>query len=381
MKNNLPLLLSVFAVFIFSIPVLAQEKGQITIGTQGPETGPIATSGNQILAGVKLAVKEINENGGVNGKPVKLINIDSRGDKVESVNAAKKLINSKVCAIAGDLSSGSMFAIRDIVNRSKTPIISSGATAEGITAGRPYVFRNILLDAQGVPAIIETAVKKKGWKKFALITSENNDSSVSMAEIFKRELPKFGGTIVAEQTIFDGDTDVSAQITSIKNKPFDALIFTGYYGEASLLLLEMRRQSMPQTIIGGDGIMFPTLWKVAGDAALGTMFFSGYAPDFPDAKVAEFNKKIKAMGVEPDAFSAQGYDAVYLFIEAIKKAEVTDCSDPKQRAAMREVLSGIKDFEGVSGKMSFDSDGSGVKRAFIQEVVKTKDGFGTKLVK
>lgn len=371
-----------FLAFVFSFSVAgAQEKGQIVIGTQGPETGYIATSGNQIFAGVKLAVKEINEKGGLNGKPIKLINIDSRGDKVESVNAAKKLINSKVCAIAGDLSSGSMFAIRDIVERSKTPIMSSGATAEGVTTGRPFVFRNILLDSQGVPAIIKAAVEKKGWKNFALITSENNDSSVAMTEIFKKELPKYGAKIVAEQTIFDGDTDMSAQITSLKSKQFDALIYTGYYGEASLLLLEMRRQNMPQVIIGGDGIMFPTLWEVAKDAAVGTMFFSGYAPDFPDAKVADFNNKIRAMGVEADAFAAQGYDAVYLFAEAIKKAGVTDCGDAGQRDKIRKALTEIKDFEGVSGKMTFDPEGNAMKQAFIQEVVKKDKGFGTRLVK
>lgn len=379
--KKLTILFSFLALAFSFSTADAQEKGQIVIGTQGPETGYIATSGNQILAGVKLAVKEINEKGGLNGKPVKLINIDSRGDKVESVNAAKKLINSKVCAIAGDLSSGSMFAIRDIVERSKTPIMSSGATAEGVTTGRPFVFRNILLDSQGVPAIIKTAVEKKGWKNFALITSENNDSSVAMTEIFRKELPKYGAKIVAEQTIFDGDTDMSAQITSLKSKQFDALIYTGYYGEASLLLLEMRRQNMPQVIIGGDGIMFPTLWEVAKDAAVGTMFFSGYAPDYPDAKVADFNKKIRAMGVEADAFAAQGYDAVYLFAEAIKKAGVTDCGDAAQRDKIRKALTEIKDFEGVSGKMTFDSEGNALKQGFIQEVVKKDKGFGTKLVK
>lgn len=379
--KKLTIILAVL-IFGFSLSMSeAQEKGQIVIGTQGPETGYIATSGNQILAGVKLAVKEINEKGGLNGSPVKLINIDSRGDKVESVNAAKKLINSKVCAIVGDLSSGSMFAIRDIVERSKTPIMSSGATAEGVTTGRPFVFRNILLDSQGVPAIIKVAVEKKGWKKFALITSENNDSSVAMTTIFKKELPKYGASIVAEQTIFDGDTDMSAQITSLKSKQFDAVIYTGYYGEASLLLLEMRRQNMPHVIIGGDGIMFPTLWGVAKDAAVGTMFFSGYAPDYPDAKVADFNQKIRAMGVEADAFAAQGYDAVYLFAEAIKKAGVTDCSDAGQREKIRKALNEIKDFEGVSGKMSFDKDGNALKQAFIQEVVKKDKGFATKLVK
>lgn len=377
------ILISFFCfAFIFSVSKSnAQEKGQIVIGAQGPETGAIATSGLQILAGVKLAIKEINDNGGVNGKPIKLINIDSRGDKVESVNAAKKLIHNKVCVIAGDLSSGSMFAIRDVVDRSKTPIISSGATADGVTTGRPFVFRNILLDSHGVPAIIKTAVEKKGWKNFVIITSENNDSSVAMTALFKKELPKFGATIVAEQTIFDGDADVSAQITSLKNKKFDAVIYTGYYGEASLLLLELRKQNMPQTIIGGDGIMFPTLWEVAKDAAVGTMFFSGYAPDYPDPKVADFNKRIKTMKVEPDAFAAQGYDAVYLFVEAIKKAGVTDCGDVNDREKIRKALAEIKDFDGISGKMTFDIDGNAVKQAFVQEVIKTEKGFGTRLVK
>lgn len=364
-------LLSVLSVFLFSTFVFA---GELVIGIQGPETGNLAVYGQKTLAGAKLAVDEINAAGGVNGNTIKLVNYDSRGDKAEAANATQRLINKdKVCGIIGEPTSGATFVIGPIADRAKTVLLSAGATAKGVTDKKPFVFRDTLLDSDGGPATVKFIMEKFGWKNFALITSVNNDYSVGLSAIFKKAVQDFGGKIVAEQTISDGDTDFSAQITSLKSSNPQAIIFSGYYPEGSLILLEARKQGVNAPIVGGDGLLAPDLWNVAKDAAIGSIVYAGFSPEAKAKKVQDFVSKMKTRG-EADMFSAQGYDAVYLFADAMKKAKVKSCADPKQRTAMRDALAGIPGFDGVSGQMKFDKEGNAIKKPFIQEVSKKADG-------
>jgi branched-chain amino acid transport system substrate-binding protein len=348
---------------------------EIAFGMQGPETGEIAVYGLQTLYGAQLAVKEINEAGGINGIPIKLIHYDSRGERVEAVNVAQRLINSdKVCSILGEPTSGAVFAIRDIINDSKTIQISAGATALNVTDDRPFVFRNTLLDADGAPTTVNFLKETKGWTKYAIITSTNNDYSVGLSETFRTAIKDAGAEIVIEQSINDKDANVSAQVTALKGKEFDAVVYSGYYQEASLILLEMRKQGINAPLLGGDGLQSPELYNAAKDAAIGTVFFAGFSTFSDDPKIVEFNQKISAEGAASDQFSAQGYDAIYILAEAAKKAGVTNCADVAQRQKMRDVFAETVNYAGVSGTMSFDAEGNGVKEPFIQEVVKMEDG-------
>lgn len=377
------------ASLIFAVGCKKKEQTvaieEIVIGGQNPETGQLANYGASTVAGASLAFDEINEKGGVNGKKIKFLHYDSRGDKTEAVNLTKRLLNSNVCAIIGEITSGAFFSMRDTANRGQTVAISTGATAGGATVDNngkniPFAFRNTLQDSDGANALVEYIIKEKGLKKFGLITSANNDYSVGLSGFFRDSVNKNGGTIVVEQSIADGDTDVSAQITSLRGKGFDVLIFSGYYQEASLLLLEMVKQGIKVPLIGGDGFQSPELWNVAKDASVGTIFFSAFAPNADISNIQDFKRKIEARGAVADSFSAHGYDAAYLLAKAVADAGVTNCADATQRDKLRVALGDIKNFEGVSGTMSFDETGTAVKKPFILEVVKTKDGFDAKSV-
>ena len=364
---------------------MTAEAADLPFGVQGPETGEIAVYGLQTLYGAQLAVKEINESGGINGKPIRIVHYDSRGDKTEALNVAQRLINNdKVCSILGEPTSGAVFAIRKPINDSGTIEISAGATAENVTievdandrkvGDLPYIFRNTLLDRDGAPATIKFLMDTKGWKNYAVITAIDSDYSVGLSEIFRQAISDNGGTVVAEQTIAEKDTNVSAQVTALKGKNLDAVIFSSYYQAASLIMLELRKQGVNVPMLGGDGLQSPELYKVAADASLGSVFFAGFSPISDSEIVINFNEKIKAAGHEADMFSAQGYDAIYLLANAAKAAGVTNCADREQRAQMRDALAATKNFMGVSGNMSFDSEGSAVKKPFIQEVDKDSNG-------
>lgn len=277
--------------------------------------------------------------------------------------------------------------MRELANNGGTVAISTGATAEHVTERRvgndyehiPFAFRNTLQDADGAPSLTKFLVNNKGYKKFALITSTNNEYSVGLSNFFRDAIKNSGGDIIIEQSINDGDTDVSAQITSIKNSDVDVIIFTGYYQEAARLLLAKQTQGLNAPLAGGDGFQSPDLWNIAGDAAIGAMFYSGFSAEVDRQNIQSFKAKMLEKGREADTFSAQGYDAAYLLVQAMQEANVTDCSDVHQRDTIRAKLMEIKDFEGITGKMSIDATGSAIKEPFLLEVIKKADGtFGTK---
>ncbi len=365
----------------------AEDTNVLIIGGQNPETGAQADYGSKTVLGAQIAFEEINANGGVNGKQIKFAHYDSRGEKTDAVNLTRRLLKENVCAIIGEITSGSFLAMRELANNGGTVAISTGATAEHVTERRvgndyehiPFAFRNTLQDADGAPSLTKFLVNNKGYKKFALITSTNNEYSVGLSNFFRDAIKNSGGDIVIEQSINDGDTDVSAQITSIKNSDVDVIIFTGYYQEAARLLLAKQTQGLNAPLAGGDGFQSPDLWNIAGDAAIGAMFYSGFSAEVDRQNIQSFKAKMLEKGREADTFSAQGYDAAYLLVQAMQEANVTDCSDVHQRDTIRAKLMEIKDFEGITGKMSIDATGSAIKEPFLLEVIKKADGtFGTK---
>ena len=356
------------------------------IGGQNPETGAMADYGSKTVLGAQIAFEEINAAGGINGKQVKFAHYDSRGEKTDAVNLTRRLLKENACAIIGEITSGGFLAMRELANDGGTVAISTGATAEHVTEKRvgdgyehiPFAFRNTLQDSDGAPSLTKYLMHNKGFKKFALITSTNNEYSVGLSNFFRDAVKNAGGTIVIEQSINDGDADVSAQITSIKNSGADAIIFTGYYQEAARLLLTKKAQGVQAPLVGGDGFQSPDLWNIAGDAAIGAMFYSGFSAEVDRPKIQSFKAKMIEKGKEADTFSAQGYDAAYLLAEAMKAANVTDCSNASQRDAIRAKLMEIKDFDGITGKMSIDATGSAIKEPFLLEVIKKSDGtYGT----
>ena len=381
-KICITVFLVIIVTVLYGCPKKSSESNdQIVIGHQGAHTGNIAFVGLQTLEGTKLAVEEINAKGGINGKDVKLIYFDSRGEKPQAVNVANRLLTSDVCGVIGDPNSGAYFATRDVYERGKTVVISSGATAEGITTDRLYVFRNTLLDKYGMPVLIDYALNKKGFEKFILMTAVNNEFSVGVSKVFRDAAEKGGVKIVGEQTLSDGDTDLSAQITSLRGKDIDAIFFSGYYNEAALILLELKKQGLDIALFGADGFQSPDLWKVAKDTAVGTIFYAGFTSDAGTDKINEFNSKMFKKGLKSDGFAAQAYDATKLLLESIEKSGIKDCSSETDRNKIRETLAATENFDGIAGMMSFDDNRDAIKKPFLIEVYQIDNGtISTRIV-
>lgn len=367
MKNLLKKSLVVLAVLAFSLSVMSgcgagksadNGKEPIKIGFMGAKTGDVAMYGINTLKGLNMAIDELNQGGGLLGRPVALVEEDNAGQKDQAINITNKFISQdKVVAIIGDPTTGITRVVGQIANSKQTVLLSAGAVGTNVVEIGPYVFRNTLLDSIAAPATVKYIIQEKGWKNIALITSKNNDYSVSLTSIFKEAITANGGNLVIEEFIQDKDTDFSGQITKIKAANPDVIFFSGYYTEAALIMKKAREVGIQAVMVGGDGLQGEDLMKIGGDAVEGLVSFAGFSPEQPEPTTAKFITAFKAKysNEMPDLFSAQGYDAVMMIAKAIKDA---NSADP---TVFKDTLAKTSNYDGVSGNITFQANREPVK--------------------
>jgi len=332
----------------------AEKKAEtIKLGFLGAKTGSVANYGLPGEKGMKMAIDELNAKGGVLGKQLEGIYEDNKGESSEIANIATKYITQdKVVAMVGDPCTGLTKVAADIAQKNQVVIFSAGATGAGVVEIGDYVFRNTLLDKFAAPAVVDWMINKQGWKNIAIITSLNNGYSTALTPVFKEAITAKGGKIVLEESINDGETDFTAQVTKLKNAKADVLVFTGYYTEAALIMNEVERKGLDLKLVGGDGLYGADLAKLGKQAVEEkVILYCGFSSDQPSPETDKFIKAYKAKYKEdPDMFSAQYYDAVMILAKAMEDAK---SADPK---VFKAQLAKLKDYPGVSGKTTIRAD-------------------------
>lgn len=336
----------------------AGQSETIKLGFLGALTGSVANYGIPGKKGMEMAIDELNAKGGILGKKVEGIYEDNKGETSEiGLITSKYITKDKVVALVGDPCTGLTKVAADIAQKNKVVIFSAGATGAGVVEIGDYVFRNTLLDAVAAPSVVDWMVNKKGWKNLAVITSGNNGYSTALTPIFKQAITEKGGKVVLEDTINDGETDFTAQVTKLKNAGADALVFTGYYTEAALIMNEAKKKNLDIVLVGGDGLYGQDLVKLGGAAVQEkVIFYAGFSTDQPTPETAKFLAAYRAKyNEDPDMFSAQYYDAVMILAKAM---ETTKSSDP---TVFKAELAKLKDYPGVSGVTTFGPNREPIK--------------------
>jgi branched-chain amino acid transport system substrate-binding protein len=323
----------------------------IKIGTLGPYSGDTASYGTAAKAGIELAVSEINDAGGINGKKVELVSYDTKGDATEAVNAYNRLRDSDgVVAIVGPVLSGEALAIKDLAKADNMPMLSPTATADDVTVGADNSFRVCYLDAYQGNAGANFAVSNLSAKKAAVLVCKGNAYSEGLATAFTNTFTAKGGTVVDTESYSDKDNDYSAQLTKIKEAAPDVVYVPDYYSTVGPILQKAKEMGITAKFIGGDG--WDSVQEQYADAAEGQYFANHYAADSPKESVQKFIEAYqKKNNKAANSFAALGYDAMNCMSQAITTAGSTD------KAAIISALKGIT-FDGVTGKFSFDENGN-----------------------
>jgi branched-chain amino acid transport system substrate-binding protein len=363
MKRLFPLLV----LLVISARVVAQD---IVVGEYGSMTGSEATFGISTDNGVKLAVKQINAKGGINGRQIHLIAYDEQGKQQEVITAVTRLIqNDHVVAVIGEVASSRSLAGGQVCQRLGVPMISPSSTNAKVTAIGDMISRVCFIDSfQGFVGA-SFAKNKLGLSKAAILYDRSQAYSSGLRNDFKKAFTSIGGTVVSEEAYTSGDSDYSAQLTSIKNAGADMIYIPGYYTEVVNIARQARKLGITCPLIGGDGWVSDDL-KNAGDALDGCYFSDHYAKEDDRPQVKTFLEQYKAeFGQEPDSMAALGYDAANLLFDAIKRANSTDGH------ALAAAINSTKDFDGVTGSITIDDKRNAQKGAVIQKLEGGKYSF------
>ena len=346
----------------------AKASDVIKVGVFLPLTGDNAAGGELELRGIKLANKLHPE---VLGKKIELVVADNKSDKAEAASVAARLIEKdKVSVIVGSYGSSLSMAAGNIVKDSKVPAVGTSCTNPQVTANNDYYFRACFIDPFQGTVMANFAKNDLQATKAAILIDNSSDYAKGLAAFFKENFIKNGGTVVAEESYLQKDTDFKATLTKIKAAAPDILYVPGYYQEVGMIVKQGREMGIEIPMAGGDGWDSAKLPEIAGKAALNNTYFSSlYSPDDDSALnkafVSEYEKAYK---VKPDVFAALAYDSALLVAEAIKNAGDTD------PVKIAQSMAKINGFQGVSGTVTFDAQHNPVKSAVI---IEHKDGAQT----
>lgn len=349
----------------------ADDANTIKIGANFELTGNAANYGSAALDGLRLAVKEVNDAGGIDGKKIELEEVDSKSEASESANATTKLVTDKVSAIVGPATTGDVLASSPIVTDSKIPLIAPAATSPKVTVDdngkvKPFVFRSCFIDPQQGEVMSTFAVKTLHAKTAAIYVDSSTDYSKSLGKVFREKFEASGGQIVDEEAFVQKDQDFKTTLTKIKAANPDIIFIPAYYEEVGKIVKQARELGITAPLLGTDGWDDTKVIDIAGKDPLNNTFYSTHYSD-QDKDVQNFIKMFEKEnnGKEPNVFAALGYDAGKMLIEAIKQAK---SSDPQK---IRDALENLKDIQVGTGVISINKDHNPIKSAVIIEM---KDG-------
>lgn len=371
MKNKATIFVGLILTAAVSILIISCNKNDsnvIKIGQFASLTGSEATFGISSDNGIKLAVEEINNSGGVLGKKIELITEDNQGKPNETQTVVQKLINrDKVVGIIGEVASSRSKAAAPICQNAKIPMITQASTNPEVTAIGDYIFRVCFIDPFQATVMSKFALNSMKIKKVALLIDQRNAYSTGLAENFKKTFIEMGGEIVEEQKYSAGDKDFKAQLTAIKYKNPEAIFIPGYYTDVGLMAIQAREIGLNVPLFGSDGWESDKLTEgKAKDALEGSFFSTHVSSEDPNPLIQNFIKKYRERyKSEPDAFSFLGYDAMMLMADAIKRAGSTDGDK------IRQELSKTSNFKGVTGNITINEQRNAIKPAVVLEI---KDG-------
>ncbi len=345
----------------------------VTIAHVGPTSGGIAHLGKDNENGAIMAVEELNAAGvTIGGKKVtlKLMTEDDAADPKQGTAVAQKLVDANVSGVVGHLNSGTSIPASKIYSDAGIPQISPSATNPKYTRqGFKTTFRVVADDTQLGGTLGKYAVNTLKGKSIAVI-DDRTAYGQGVAEEFSKAVKAAGGSIVAQEFTTDKATDFNAILTSIKGKKPDVVFFGGMDAVAGPMLRQMKSLGINAKFMGGDGICSAELVKLAGDAVSDNQVFcaeaGGVEPGSKfEAAKNEFDKKFKAkFGVDVQVYAPYVYDSVRIMVAAMVKA---GSSDP---AKYLPVLAATKDFQGVTGAISFDNKGDVLNGALTLQTIK-----------
>ncbi len=353
----------------------------IPIGIAVAQTSNVALLGQEQVIGVKIAETYFNQQGGVNGTPIKLMIQDTAGDEQGAINAFNTLITKdQVVGIVGPTLSQQAFGADPIADRAKVPVLAPSNTAKGIPQIGDYIARVSAPVAVVAPNAVKTALKlNPKIKNVAVFFAQNDAFSKSETETFQKTVKDQNLNLLTVQKFQTTDTDFQTQATNAMNLKPDLIIVSGLAADGGNLVKQLRELGYKGSIIGGNGLNTSNVFSVCKQQCDGVLIAQAYSPELPGEINKAFRDAYKAQNKkEPPQFSAQAFTGVQVFVEALKAVDSktklnTLAIAPLRTALNQQILAGK--YDTPLGAISFTPEGEVNQTQFYVAQIKIdKDG-------
>jgi branched-chain amino acid transport system substrate-binding protein len=376
-------LLFLFSGFLPIHPANAQEQSEepIRVASVFARTGIGAEENSPNYRIVRLAAARINAVGGLLGRPLEIVELDTMSTALGARQAALDAVQAGVVAVVGPSWSSQGLAMAPVLQQAGIPMIGATTTAPAVTAVGDFIFRACYTDAQQAAALARFAREDLGAARVLVVTIADDVYSEGLSSDFARVFRELGGTVVEQLRYLQDAMDFTVQVEAVRRLKPDLVFVAGYTRDSGLLLKQARGAGLTMPFLGGDGWTalehYPHLDPEKGD----NYYTSHWHPDddspatrrFVDLLFREFGPHALDM---IDAGNANAYDAVGLVANAVRRA---GSAEP---AAIRDSLATTDSYPGVTGTISFKGGRDPVKSLVVLRITKggvefvKKVGFG-----
>jgi branched-chain amino acid transport system substrate-binding protein len=345
-----------------------KDLSEVRIGFIGPlYDHPDQVLGTRMLNGATLAVDEANAAGGYGGKRFKLmVHNDSAIWGAASNEIVKMVYDEKVWAMFGSISGDTTHIALRVTLKAETPLVNSASTDPTIPETIiPWYFTDLQDDRLQGYTLARHIYSELGLKRVAILRVNDRYGRFGVLK-FRDASRRLGHPVVIEQKFMPGDSDFRRQLLVIADSRVDAIVLWTNVGSAAAILRQMQELGMKQRVFGShrtiSGTAGDELIKMAGAAAEGFEAVFPYDPNRADSRWQEFIARYEARFHEkPDHFAALAYDAMQILLQAICRAGLN-------RGRIRDALTGMENYKGVTGDMVFDPNCKNISPLFLASV-------------
>ena len=335
-------------------PGMAQDPGPVRIGVALARTGPGTEENTFKFRVAGLAAARANSGGRVLGRPVELIEFDTRSTALGARQAALDAVKAGVVALVGPSWSSHAMVMGPVLQETGIPMIATTATAVGVTDIGDCIFRVCYTDEHQARALAQFAFEDLQARRVSVATIAGDVYSEGLSDAFISEFARLGGTVLGQSRYLQDSMDFTSEVAALVEEKPDVVLVAGYTRDSGLLLKQARSAGLTVPFLGGDGWTalerYPYL-----DPANGENFYaSHWHQDAGTDAGREFLRLVRtelgedALGLL-DGGIANTYDAVGLVLDAVRRA---GSASP---AAIRDALAATEEYPGVMGGISFGS--------------------------
>ena len=355
----------------------------VKIGLNLELTGNIPKVGEHSRVAAEMFAEQMNEAGGIEigGQTytIELMTEDNNGTAEGATGVANKLVTQdEALVLVGPNASVAAVPAGEVANNLETPMISPWSTNPNTTLNRPWVFRAPFLDPFQGPVVANFATEQFAAEQACVLFDIASDYPKGLADNFRAAWEELhgAGSVVAFESFTTGDQDFSAQLTKIGATDCQVLFTPQYYSEVPLIVSQAQDLGLNIPIVGSDSWGDPQLLELCGNACNGFFYSTHYVASGATGATKEFIDQFTARHNEiPSDVGALTWDSMLIVAQALQNCGTLTGDLATDRACVRDGMAAIRDFEGITGTMTFDEEGDPIKCAVIVQIQDGAVGF------